>query len=82
MECDLYCTAMPAHVHKTQSLKVTINICFQSVAAFTYNSTSSTAMLSPSFTKHILSSRSSVVVWLRVLVKNGGLWREQHVLVE
>ncbi|CAI8045788.1 hypothetical protein GBAR_LOCUS25323 [Geodia barretti] len=21
MECDLYCTAMPAHVHKTQSLK-------------------------------------------------------------
>ena len=25
---------------------------------------------------------STVVVWLRVLVKYGGLWREQHVLVE
>ena len=50
---------------------------------FTYNSTSSTAMLSyPLLKRHTLSSRSSVVVWLRGLVKYGGLWREQHVLVE
>ena len=76
--------ASKRHVHKTQSLKVTVNICFQSVAYLTYNSTSSTAMLSyrmPSY-RHILSSRSSLVVWLRVLVKYGGLWKEQHVLVE
>ena len=50
----------------------------------TYSSTSSTATLSrdASWRRHILSSRSSVVVWLRVLMKYGGLWREQHILVE
>ena len=51
---------------------------------FTYNSISSTAIFIRDmlWNKHILSSRSSVVEVLRVLVKNGGLCSEQHVLLE
>ena len=51
---------------------------------FTYISISSTAMfiLAKPRYKHIRSSRLSVVGVLRVLVKNGGLCSEQHVLLE
>jgi hypothetical protein len=34
LSTQLYMLASERHVHKTQSLKVTINVCFQSVATF------------------------------------------------
>ena len=58
----------------------------EAVASYiTYNSTSSTAILSSSsaaLLRHSLSSRSSVVVCPSVLVKYGGLRKEQQLLEE
>ena len=64
-------------------VKEMLDVC-SSLIYLTYSSTNSTATSSAFAVPrlHILSSMSSVVGVLRVLVKYGGLRREQHVLLE